>query len=57
MAHPRATVWFESLPHLRAELAALVRKQPAGRHAAAIDSADKSAAIDYAATLAPDRLA
>ncbi|MBK8475363.1 MAG: AsmA-like C-terminal region-containing protein [Opitutaceae bacterium] len=56
VAHPRATVWFESLPHLRAELAALVQGNSPLAATAAIDSADKSAAIDYAATLAPDLL-
>lgn len=53
VAHPRATVWLESLPRLRAELAALVNGDSPLSLTAAIDSTAKSAAIDYSGTLAP----
>ncbi len=56
VAHPRATVWFESLPRLHAELAALVQGNSPLAVTASIDSAAKNAALEYTATLAPDLL-
>ncbi len=54
--HPRATVWFSSLPHLRAELATLAQGESPLELRAEVDTAKRSAELDLDATLAPGLL-
>ena len=56
VAHPRATVWFDSLPRWRAELAALAEGTSPLALAARIDPAAKTADVEFAGTAAPDLL-
>lgn len=56
LAHPRATVEFDSLPTLRAELAALAENNSPVALRATVDTAAKSAELDVDATLAPGLL-
>jgi hypothetical protein len=53
LAHPRATVEFDSLPTLRAELAALAENSSPVALRATVDTAAKTAELDIDATLAP----
>ncbi len=52
-AHPRATVWFDSLSHLRAELATLAQGESPVSLRATVDTVARTAEADIDATLAP----
>lgn len=52
VAHPRATVWFDSLPRWHAELAALAQGNSPLAVTAQIDNAAQTAGIDFSGTLA-----
>lgn len=56
VAHPRATITYESLPTLHAELAALGQGHSPIDLRVAVDTAAKTAAIDLEADLAPELL-
>ena len=56
VAHPRATVWFDSLPRWRAELAALAEGTSPLALSARIDPSAKTANVEFASTAAPDLL-
>jgi hypothetical protein len=56
VAHPRATVWFDSLPRWRAELATLAAGASPLSVTAQIDPTAKTADVDFAGTFAPDLL-
>lgn len=56
VTHPRATLWFDSLPQLRAEVAALAQGNSPLALSALVNPAAKTAAIDFTATLAPGLL-
>ena len=52
-AHPRATIWFDSLSQLRADLATLIQGESPVRLRATVDTAARTAEADIDATLAP----
>ncbi len=56
ITHPRATVWFDSWPALRAELAALGRGHSPIDLRVEVDGTAKTATIDVDAQFAPDLL-
>ena len=56
LAHPRATVRYDSLPSLQGEIAALAESGSPFELRATVDTAAKSAELDIGATLAPDLL-